>query len=261
MTIFLVASGCALALNYKTFSSLDQVKRFYVGRLVRIYPAYWIAIVMTILLFLAFIPGYARTLSIASIFWTFSGLYVFLDQWGGPIMGIGWFIGLILALYLLYPLIVYMFNKNLKGTLILLLVVSLLSRIVCGQLQSVGIGARLIDWMPLCRVFEFGLGIYMIKAGFYIKTISVPASVSRILVFASNLSFAVFLIHFSFYQNRELYNAFHIESLYLKLIYIVGSIVAFTILALIIYYIDGRIQKILKPKSISNIRKTTQIDN
>ena len=212
VTIFLVVSGSSLALNYASFHNLDEIKRFYINRIIRIYPAYCLAVILTILLFIICIPGYAKTLTITTLLLTFSGLYSLLGQWGGPIMSIGWFIGLIMILYAVYPLLIWAFNENLEGTILFLLFISIASRIVCGYLQTMGLGVRLIDWVPLCRVFEFGLGIYLVKAGLYIKTIHLPDYLSRIILFASIFSFPVFLIHYPFFENGAIYKALKFNS-------------------------------------------------
>jgi peptidoglycan/LPS O-acetylase OafA/YrhL len=48
------------------------------------------------------------------------------------------------------------------------------------------------SWFPLSTMAEFALGIYVVQAGLYLKTVNT----SRIVRFASDLSFPVFLVHF-----------------------------------------------------------------
>jgi peptidoglycan/LPS O-acetylase OafA/YrhL len=47
------------------------------------------------------------------------------------------------------------------------------------------------DWFPLCRIFNFGLGIYLLQTGLFPKAIS-----NRSIAFLSTMSFYVYLVHF-----------------------------------------------------------------
>jgi peptidoglycan/LPS O-acetylase OafA/YrhL len=250
VTIFLIVSGGSLALNYPSFPTWNAVKRFYTGRLIRIYPAYWLATFFTILIYSAFIPGFPGILSLQTILLTLSGLYVFLDVWGGPVMSIGWFVGLILALYLLYPLLIQGFNKDQNGTLIFLLIISVTARIVCGYLLSEGIGHRLIDWVPFCRLFEFGLGIYIVRAGLGLDRVHVSEKIASVIIFASSLTYPVFLINSSFFQTRDLFKAFSMVFGLSLFQYCAVSIILTLLLALVILFLDQPVQKRLRQGSV-----------
>lgn len=247
VTIFLIVSGGSLALNYPSFPTGDTIKRFYSNRLSRIYPSYWLATLFTILIYGAFIPGYVGTLSLKTVVLTTSGLYVFLGAYGGPIMSVGWFIGLILSLYLVYPLLVMGFNKNRNGTLLFLLVISVTARIVCGYFQSEGVGYRLIDWVPFCRLFEFGLGISIVRAGLVADRVHLTEKVSSMIIFASSLTYPVFLINSSFFQTQDLFKAFSAVFGLTLFEYCTVSVLLILLLALAIHFLDKFIQKRLRP--------------
>jgi uncharacterized membrane protein len=63
------------------------------------------------------------------------------------------------ALYCLYPLLAWAMRRHAVGTLCVLLAVSVSSRLV---VESFFTGYPL-EWFPLCRVFEFGLGLYWVE--------------------------------------------------------------------------------------------------
>jgi peptidoglycan/LPS O-acetylase OafA/YrhL len=47
------------------------------------------------------------------------------------------------------------------------------------------------DWFPTCRIFNFALGIYLIRKGLFPK-----AGSNRTFAFLSTMSFYVYLVHF-----------------------------------------------------------------
>ena len=116
-----------------------------------------------------------------------TGMYAFVGEWGGPINGVSWFIGLIVVLYLMYPHIMRSIEKHGIYALFAILVISVWSRWFFGHEAG-----RPMEWFPLCRVFEFGLGIFIVEKGIYPKTLTTSKAISIL----SNLSFYVFLIHF-----------------------------------------------------------------
>lgn len=124
-----------------------------------------------------------------------TGFCAFAGLWGCG-LGPGWFIGLIVSLYVCYPWLARVMKRAPRGTLLALLVIS--------------VGARLtvegflpywpLEWFPLCRVFEFGLGICLAQAAHAQSALqwTGPAPIGRILEILSELSFPVFLIHWLF---------------------------------------------------------------
>jgi len=185
--LFIFASGCSLALNHRDVDTLAKAKDFYAKRLLRIYPVYWAAILFNLAVLNRVIPA----LSIRDYIEMFSGFQAFfastLNDFYGKVNGAFWFVGVMVSLYLLYPILLVMIRKHPHLSLLTFLVVAVFSRVVMNQLPWV----RGYDWFPLCRLFEFGLGIYLIQTGLYLK-ITNPNSV---IAYMSNTSFHVYLVH------------------------------------------------------------------
>jgi len=190
VTIFLLVSGIALRLNDRG----QGVAAFYTRRLQRIYPVYWMVLALSLAMGLMFhwdnfpkdwVEG---ALTITG-FCAFAGL---LGCWLTP----AWFIGLILSLYAVYPWLSRVMNRAPRITLVALLFISLASRLtVDDYLPNFP-----TEWFPLCRVFEFGLGIYLAQEVRLAPALRwrAPAPMSRIVEILSELSFPAFLIHWLF---------------------------------------------------------------
>lgn len=184
ITIFLIISGAVLRLNHPNVSNY---KDFIVWRLYRIYPAYWCSLALVVAGYA--IESHLPNMGSGDLILSITGMYAFVGKWGGPINSVYWFIGLIVVLYLLYPLIEGLIHKHGYSALFMLLIVSILSRWYLGQIEG---STRMIDWFPLCRVFELSLGVFMVERGLYVKTITS----SKAICLLSELSFYVFLIHY-----------------------------------------------------------------
>jgi peptidoglycan/LPS O-acetylase OafA/YrhL len=186
--LFVFASGCSLALNDTEFSNLSEVKSFYKKRLIRIYPPYWVSLLFSLLIFNWVIPS----LTVADIVRWFSGFQAFFATTSIEITKINityWFIGLIVSLYLLYPLLFYVVKKHPNRSLLSFFFISLASRYIMFYVFPVfGSGW---DWFPTCRIFNFALGMYLIQKGLFPKAIS-----NRTIAFLGTITFYVFLVHF-----------------------------------------------------------------
>jgi peptidoglycan/LPS O-acetylase OafA/YrhL len=192
--IFIFTSGCVLELGYgkKIWGAVSKFdyRSFIETRILRIYPAYWLAIVLALI-----ISPYARAgLNLSNLLKTVSGFYpIFATKGdafiGGVIEPVGWFVCAIMLLYLLYPMLSKFLKENGIQALIIILVVSAFSTMTLPAGDILGGNA---SWFPLSTMAEFALGIYVVQAGLYLKTVNT----SRIVRFASDLSFPVFLVHF-----------------------------------------------------------------
>jgi peptidoglycan/LPS O-acetylase OafA/YrhL len=252
VTLFLIVSGAALTVSHPRIK-IDEYKEFVFKRAIRIYPAYWIACAMAVLV--AYLFAYQNFLGFSLIQYvlTFSGFYAFLGgqfggSFGGPILAVGWYIGLIISLYLLYPLIARLFDRDPYIAIVALFAVSIISRLFCGYLQSHGYGYRMTDWFPLCRVFEFGLGIYLIRTGLYLK-INLNGIARRLIVFGSELSFYVFLAHYPFiflniYLNYGL-SAYEY--------YAIVLVIIVPVLSMGLYILDGRLKRLIDKRMINTV--------
>lgn len=186
VSIFIVLSGLSLQLNKKNQSFKD----FFKKRVLRIYPAYWMAVffAMAIHFFLL------KPFSLLDLACTVAGFCAFIGLWGGAILSVSWFVGAIVCLYLLFPFVSKAMQSKPIAWLVLLFCIALLSKIVISQF--VFIGARALDWFPLSRVFEFGLGIFLaIKLpGVWSKFDWLPFA--KAINFLGKHSFELFLFHY-----------------------------------------------------------------
>lgn len=105
-----------------------------------------------------------------------------------------WFIGLIVSLYLLYPLLLYALKKYPNTSLVSFFFISLASRYIMYYMYyryNFPMFGGGWDWFPLYRIFNFALGIYLIRKGLFPKAIS-----NRIIIFLSAMSFYVYLLQY-----------------------------------------------------------------
>lgn len=115
VSIFFFLSGLTLYGSTGRIDTLKGVAAFYRRRALRIFPLYWVALVVFMLSFL-FIPSFG--IFFADAYYDFSATSFIVHMAGlqsfwGRYMGGMWFIGVILLYYLAYPIIVY-FSKDTK---------------------------------------------------------------------------------------------------------------------------------------------------
>jgi peptidoglycan/LPS O-acetylase OafA/YrhL len=189
MLIFLCISGAVLELNKKPMNTtIDFVKHMF-KRLVRIYPAYWMSLLFVIFLYL-----YVNVHYFGDLFWQFSGFSAFVNQWGGLLNPVAWCISLFVVLYTLFPLISKAMEQRPFISLVILFILSMATTywinttIALTQTPNAFSFAR---WFPLCNLFYFGLGVFVVRKRIY------PTWQDRtgILPWLGALSFYVFLFH------------------------------------------------------------------
>jgi len=181
--LFLVISGAALEYNYGCVER-TQILRFFLKRVQRIYPIYWVSLVLGLIIQPKLIDS-----SFTDILVQFSGFNAFIGKWGGPINTVGWFIGLIICLYALFPLLSYLCEKSPEIFIVISFIVSVLSKyyfFISGDTTSA------LRWFPLSVLFEFCLGIYLMKKRLFPGAINK----SKTVRWLSNLTFYIFLMHF-----------------------------------------------------------------
>lgn len=234
--LFIGISGAVLELNKKPVHTAADYGTYLYQRLVRLYPAYWISLLFGLLLLL-----YADTHAFGDLFWQFSGFNAFVNQWGGVLNGVGWYIGLIVSLYLLFPFLSRAMEKKPWLALMSLFIIQV---IVTFWLNSPGEylaeevkTGRISRWFPLCSVFYFGAGIFLVRKGFYPKREDTLGMVSCL----GMLSFYVFLFHYPILRIAGNYGI----PVYLAMAVAV-SMVAMTV--------DGKIQTKLRTLCLSSLR-------
>lgn len=196
VTLFLFLSGLVLEINYgrKPLNYFPFIRK----RLTYIYPIYWLSTLIGIAIATSVLgPSVLKQLlNPFTVFETVTGFFPFFGHWSGPFVGSSWFIGLIVAMYLLYPFLSACHKKSPILTLLFTLFISVICRYLLGS--STILPNRPLDWFPLCRVLEFYLGIYFANLVTQISLFNVfnNFKYQKIVNFFSELSFPAFLIHF-----------------------------------------------------------------
>jgi peptidoglycan/LPS O-acetylase OafA/YrhL len=200
VTIFLVLSGVVLQMQYGR--KPINYPQFLMKRVLRIYPAYYLTAIVGLAVYclrsrheLGTITAGLAQLNVTDLFLGVTGTYAFAGKWGGPFVGTSWFIGLIMSMYLLFPLLSRWIKPHPHSTIGILLAISLLSRLLLGQSDL--LPERPLDWFPLSRLFEFGLGMYLVRVVPTMPWMQLHwlEPVAPMIVFVSEISFPVFLMH------------------------------------------------------------------
>lgn len=202
---------------------------FLWARMRRLYPAYW----LTLLLFLLIAPEYILPGK------------QFLAQLTGFLPGASyfqWWIGLFMSLYLVFPLIYKALNKYPKLTLTLALLVTILSRILLAfpnqPFLGFPAGVEVLDRILFTNfLFEFTLGMAVMKYGWYPK----KRYSSTALFYIADVSYFVFLVH----QPIRLYLASHNSSSFWALSSLVPYLCTVLVVATLLMFFDGYLQRAL----------------
>lgn len=224
LIIFLFTSGALLYYNYP---KIDELGKYFFRRLSRIYPAYWISIFFGMVLFAA-LWKYQTPLKLLT---QFSGLLIYIDyNWGRFFNYMGWYIGLIVTFYIVFPLLVKLFERLAPITIIIVVSASLFYRTISYNLDT---SIMALNWYysPISNIGFFVLGMAAIKYGFYPKVNKI-----QYIDFLADLSFYVFLVH------CLLINYWRLN----PIIYIL----AILILSLALMWIDHKLQTIICKQKI-----------
>ncbi len=108
VALFLFISGFVLYLNHPSFPQCKSLAYFYKKRVLRIYPLYWFALFLTLVI----AAGLSNPLILLSVG---LGLQGFLSpRFGTDLEGYFWFIGAIVVFYTIYPLIALLASDTLR---------------------------------------------------------------------------------------------------------------------------------------------------
>lgn len=192
VSLLVFVSGAMIEYSYGKKDNLDS-GRFLMKRAIRLYPAYWITMALTIISVPALlyasnpIDFTAQVLAVKSF--TMSGV--------GSINGMGFFIGLIMVLYAFYPMITKYMKKYPLYSLSTLAIITFGLRYLIGvfdlnKYQLTHFNVMIIErWLPFCNMFMFGLGILIIQKKWYPGMLHT----NKYLAFISEFTFYVFLVH------------------------------------------------------------------
>ncbi|GAA0684650.1 acyltransferase [Marinobacterium maritimum] len=222
VSIFLLLSGILAGLSRSSHQESYLV--YLLKRARRIYPLYWLSLPLCILgyalgngLFKGDLPELFPNGFITDLLGSLTGFYAWAGLWGGPYNPPSWYITLIMNLYALCPLLLWCMQRWPHQTLAALFCISLGARYYVGQWGVPFVEPTLLgqvegwfyrqygfmpgrpgDWFPPCRLFEFGLGLYLalrLPATIWLRLNILSTSVIRRL---SDLAFPLFLVHYPF---------------------------------------------------------------
>jgi len=178
-------SGAVLEYNYRGLERISGYSQFLFRRFIRLYPAFWMSLILGIILF----PAVAQQ-NIAGVLFEFTGFFVILGKGPGIINIMGWFIAAIFSLYILYPWFSQLVRRYQFGCIIALCLITWGSRslVLTYNLIPLDLFWR---WFPLFNAFEFCLGIYLVQNAWYPK----KENVYPLIRMLADLSFYVFIFH------------------------------------------------------------------
>lgn len=201
VTIFLILSGAVLELQYGRKNI--RYWQFLAKRCLRIYPVYYLSLVLGIMIYFIrsyhdtghFLAGFSK-LGVIDIVLSATGGYAFAGRWGGPFVATSWFIALIMTMYMLFPFLSRQLKEYPNISISILLLLSFLSRLILGKYEV--LATRPLDWFPLCRVFEFSLGIYLsiVLPRISFNYLEASRRLRSSILSVSKISFPLFLIHY-----------------------------------------------------------------
>ena len=178
----ILVSGAVLEYNYQGIEKLHGYLQFLFRRFIRIYPAFWMSLIFGLIL----TPALLWTIKPGALLFEFTGFMVIFGQ--GNINSMGWFVGTIILLYILFPWFSKIMRKYGLAALVGFCALSWGLRAYTVTIPSLGLFWR---WFPLCNAFEFCLGIYIIQTGFYPKN----ETRSRVIRGLSDVTYYVFLFN------------------------------------------------------------------
>lgn len=164
VNLFVIASGFGLYLSFMKSGKPLDLKEFFKKRVWRLMPAAILSIAVFFFVKGFFLDQWLTQNFYLNAFPFLGGLNLFSDNWFfPPINGETWFLGLIVQLYLFFPLLVRMYEKmGEKKFLILLFAVSAFFRVLYYAFWKDTVSS-LSYGLSVGRLFEFGFGMVLAK--------------------------------------------------------------------------------------------------
>lgn len=187
--MFFFISGVSIQYNY---SNIKSIKIFYLKRLIRLYPALWMSVIIGLII----MQRGAIPIDIAKIFWSLSGIWLLFRV---PVLNPQtWFLGTIILFYLIFPFL----SKAISGRPIAMMIsILVLSSSSVYLLNIYPIYRTSPEWgffdvmtasaFPLSNLFIFSLGVFLVQGNLFPNT----SHNMRLLSFVSELTYPVYLIH------------------------------------------------------------------
>jgi len=188
---FIFISGAVLTISHDPRKNPGDA---FFDRLARIYPALWVMILFALILDPQKLQNF-NAITTIPILTSFTMIY---GDFTGPISGTFWFVGAIILLYALFPLLYVEMRERPLAAMTALILISVGSMFVltsCGYDPLQG----MTRWFPLCNAPVFAAGILCAHRGWYP---SLRTSNEDLYVLAE-MSFFAFLYHPLFFYIRD----------------------------------------------------------
>ncbi|TLM77167.1 MAG: acyltransferase [Actinobacteria bacterium] len=192
VTLLIVLSGLLIERRYGGVPI--GYGRFMRRRAAHLYPVYLIALALTLTVFGRGLPKATWYVRVLDLFGVASLVGV---RWKALMLPMSWFLGVILALYALWPLLSRALARWPTATLLAALAMSVAARVLAFRYLPY---ERVLDWFLPCRVFEFTLGMWLARSPRIAAWLDRSAEgtsprVTAALAHAGAVSFPLYLIH------------------------------------------------------------------
>lgn len=220
VTFFFVLSGFILTYNYfNKFKSLDRynLKKFYVGRLARIYPLHFLTFLIAIPLNIELILH----TPLKSLFLAFTNLFLLQGYFSSidilfSFNSSSWTLSIEFLFYLLFPFIsfwIYTFasKKSTKTILLYSLLLWLINILLVYKFKDSSLSLLILVTLPFTRLIDFILGslLALIFISHETKTIKFNRTTFTIVELFSILSLPIILTIKPSLQNISYYSPYH----------------------------------------------------
>jgi len=186
-------SGAVLEFNYKKISGYTAYYSFELKRLIRLYPAFWMSLLLGLIIDMVLTLPIAVDIiknNVFDILFEYTGFYVVLGRGPGFINLMGWFIAAIVCLYFMFPYLSKIVKKYQLTALAAIMGITYISRYLLYVNNGI-VPDLMWRWFPLCNMFEFCLGIYVVQKSLYPDNQMNHPFIHHL----AELSFYVFLFH------------------------------------------------------------------
>jgi peptidoglycan/LPS O-acetylase OafA/YrhL len=166
VSFFFVLSGFILAYVHPRIETAEQSNRFMLARFARIWPTHFVAFLFTIALVPTvlhipnLIPVAAANLCMVQV-WTFNPAV------SESFNSVSWTISIELFFYFCFPFLIQDFDRKIKARWLVATILSLsfialcMAPLVAGYPQGTLPPSLYLGENPICRLFEFNLGIFV----------------------------------------------------------------------------------------------------
>jgi len=196
--LFIIISGAMLEYTHSAIKNKKDLLAFYYNRFIRIVPAYWMSLIIGVLLFPNLI-----TYSVSGIFEQLTASTVYINSYSPALNPPAYFIVIIVVLALLFPFIRKPVNTYPGITLFILLIISIISWTFVEILPNLQTPPTMVSTAPFAMnlafpayAFFFALGIWIMQTGRYPLT----ENKNILIIFLSELSFYLYLTHYMFLE-------------------------------------------------------------